>query len=326
MNVIDKIVTEWAFRCKKGYPDMNNPDDMKILKEIYSEYGIVMEAEQELTKDTDQDGVTEEDLNTLRSAFESIKTPYSKYLSIFNYFDPNSLGTISEVLLTKLLNAVDNVQASHVGGAQGLTDIVVNNHHISLKTTARGKPIGLGTDEVNISPSDSKEVVSTLTDLYRENPELKDLTIEQLRDKIPSKTYSNIERRLSSIARKIAGESNKEVFVWVEKIYKQKFLTGIVIHVVKYKYDEVLKTFLQSKISVTEKAWGIIDESGKAIISADTSGKHLNITPEFVNKSSKETKIPIDLEVNLKYSQEEIQDKVSNKVFSALNTIYSELF
>jgi len=45
MSITDKLVTEWAFRCKKGYPDMNNPDDMRILKEIYSEYGIVMEEE-----------------------------------------------------------------------------------------------------------------------------------------------------------------------------------------------------------------------------------------------------------------------------------------
>lgn len=45
MSVIDKIVNEWAFRCKKGYPDMNDPNDMKILKEIYSEYGIVLEEE-----------------------------------------------------------------------------------------------------------------------------------------------------------------------------------------------------------------------------------------------------------------------------------------
>ena len=43
MSVIDKIVTEWAFRCKKGYPDMNNPADMKILKEIYSQFGIIVE-------------------------------------------------------------------------------------------------------------------------------------------------------------------------------------------------------------------------------------------------------------------------------------------
>ena len=45
MSVIDRVVAEWAFRCKKGYPDMNNPDDMKILKEIYSEYGVVLEEE-----------------------------------------------------------------------------------------------------------------------------------------------------------------------------------------------------------------------------------------------------------------------------------------
>ena len=45
MSVVDKIVAEWAFRCKKGYPDMNNPSDMKILKEIYSEFGIVLEEE-----------------------------------------------------------------------------------------------------------------------------------------------------------------------------------------------------------------------------------------------------------------------------------------
>jgi hypothetical protein len=45
MSVVDRIVSEWAFRCKKGYPDMNNPDDMKVLKEIYSQYGIVMEEE-----------------------------------------------------------------------------------------------------------------------------------------------------------------------------------------------------------------------------------------------------------------------------------------
>ena len=47
MNVVDRIITEWAYRCKKGYPDINNPEDLKILDEIYAEYGIVMEEEKE---------------------------------------------------------------------------------------------------------------------------------------------------------------------------------------------------------------------------------------------------------------------------------------
>ncbi len=51
MNTVDKIVTEWAFRCKKGYPDLNNPQDMKILKEIYSELGLVMELEKAIQEE-----------------------------------------------------------------------------------------------------------------------------------------------------------------------------------------------------------------------------------------------------------------------------------
>lgn len=46
MNVVDKILTEWAYRCKKGYPDINDPDDMKVLRELYSEYGITVEAKE----------------------------------------------------------------------------------------------------------------------------------------------------------------------------------------------------------------------------------------------------------------------------------------
>lgn len=35
MSVVDKILTEWAFRCKKGYPDMNNPEDIKVFEQIF---------------------------------------------------------------------------------------------------------------------------------------------------------------------------------------------------------------------------------------------------------------------------------------------------
>lgn len=55
MNVVDKILTEWAYRCKKGYPDVNNPDDMKVLRELYSEYGIVMEAGSEESGDAESE-------------------------------------------------------------------------------------------------------------------------------------------------------------------------------------------------------------------------------------------------------------------------------
>ena len=36
--------------------------------------------------------------------FRRIAPKYAKYLTILNFFDPYSLGTISEVILTKLLS------------------------------------------------------------------------------------------------------------------------------------------------------------------------------------------------------------------------------
>jgi hypothetical protein len=34
MTVIDKILSEWSYRCSDGIVDMNNPDKVKILVEI----------------------------------------------------------------------------------------------------------------------------------------------------------------------------------------------------------------------------------------------------------------------------------------------------
>ena len=33
-ELVDKIVREWSYRCKKGYPDLNNKEDLIILDEI----------------------------------------------------------------------------------------------------------------------------------------------------------------------------------------------------------------------------------------------------------------------------------------------------
>lgn len=98
MSVVDKIVTEWAFRCKKGYPDMNNSDDMKILKEIYSEYGIVMEEE----KPKPEPIKTVEDLITLLSAKTGELSP-EQIEKLFNIISKTGKG-YTTTLMDKLLD------------------------------------------------------------------------------------------------------------------------------------------------------------------------------------------------------------------------------
>ena len=37
---IDALLNEWAYRCEKGYPDMDSPSDLRVLNTILQEQGI----------------------------------------------------------------------------------------------------------------------------------------------------------------------------------------------------------------------------------------------------------------------------------------------
>jgi len=56
MNIVDRLIKEWSWRCEKGYPDLNNAKDMAILHEILAEYDITLEEVEE------QEEVTVNDL------------------------------------------------------------------------------------------------------------------------------------------------------------------------------------------------------------------------------------------------------------------------
>jgi hypothetical protein len=325
MSVIDRVVNEWAFRCKKGYPDMNNPADMKILKEIYSEYGIVMEEEQSEERNTSN--ATDQDVTYLRKAFSSIKDDYAKYLKVFMLFDPNSLGTISEVLLTKLL-AEKGIETQHTGGAQGLTDLVVNGHNISLKTTSGGTKIGLGTEK---EVMDSKAV--ELANYFKKNPELSNHTVADLSNMESAKAYyPDIIARIQAVAKKLTGEGNAEFFVWVEKTVDKKtgLLQRITIHTVKYDYNSVMNTFSQGKIVPTKRegsksGWHLVDVDGTTMIEADIKSKYLNISPDFIRRSTKDTTVSVEFPP-IEQDRVGVGALVSKGMFNALDTIYSQIY
>jgi len=51
---IDNLVNEWAYRCEKGYPDMDSPSDLRLLKIILKEQGISL-PEQQLSLFSDEE-------------------------------------------------------------------------------------------------------------------------------------------------------------------------------------------------------------------------------------------------------------------------------
>jgi hypothetical protein len=66
----DKILVEWAYRCQKGYPDMDNPSDLRILKQILKENNIefpniIVEQEEE-----EEEAFTKDDIIKLINSSE----------------------------------------------------------------------------------------------------------------------------------------------------------------------------------------------------------------------------------------------------------------
>jgi len=325
MSITDKLVTEWAFRCKKGFPDMNNPDDMKILKEIYSEYGIVME--EDTAEESNKSTATEQDVAYLRKAFSSIKDDYAKYLKVFMLFDPNSLGTISEVLLTKLL-AEKDIETRHTGGAQGLTDLVVNGHNISLKTTSGDTKIGLGSEK---EVMDSKAV--ELANHFKDHPELTKYTVGELASIEAAKQYyPDIIARIDAVAKKLTGPGNSEFFVWVEKTVDKNtgLLKRITIHTLKYDYTEVMDTFKKGRIVPTKgvgskSGWSLVDAENNPLISADIKSKYLNISPTFIRRSTGENTVSVEFPT-VEQNKVGMSKLVSKNMFAALDNIYTQIY
>ena len=328
MNIVDKLYTEWAWRTKSGVPDINNPEDKAILGKILKEFKILDENEEDSTAPKANE-LTDREVSELVSAFKKIQTPYSRYLSVFNYFDNNSLGTISEVLLVKLLNRV-GIDSTHTGASGGLTDLTINGKDISLKTTTGATKIGLGSDEATSTSTHAKQVKDVLNKIYEENPDFTEYTVEQMKDYVEPEIYNLLLNRLKAISTKLSGAENKEFFVWVEKVHDSKsgILKQVIFHTVKYDRDKVYNEFLKHKLYSTKTGWGVKNPSDDSVaIYADTSGKLLNIAPAFVRKSTKENNIPITLiDPEVVLDKKQISNTITDKLLNSLDKIYSDVF
>ena len=327
MNTIDKVLLEWSLKTDKGYPDLNSKEDMDLFESMF---GFKLNEEEENIAPEK----IEKTVEVLRKGIESIKETYSKYLSVFDIFDPNSLGTISEILFAKLLTAQEGITANHTGGSQGLADITVNGVGVSIKTTGGDNAINLGEDRGVVMDSDNQEIVNALKLL---NKDKEFLTVEDLIEKFkksedPKKVAaaSKIKNRLTSIANKLAGPKNDDVFLWTEKVKnKEKVLTDIIIHVIKYDKDELLKTFMNGIPQVTGgrgTSWNLNDkDTGKTMVQGNT-GKYLNIMPIFIKKTTKDTATRIPIAKNTLPLNIDPNKLVTDSMFQALDAIHAQLY
>lgn len=317
---IEHIYTEWAYRSKTGLPSLNNPEDKKILDEIYKEYGIpLMEGYAGVSK------ISEKNLNTLIKTFKSIKDDFSKYLSIFSYFSPESLHSISDVLLAKLIEK-ESREVIHAGSTKDILKLTIGGQPLDIRTATSDEKVEIAGDTVSVSESSLIRVKETVEALYEKNPELREISTGKLVHHIPNSKFSIIDGEIKNLARKLIGKEGREAFVWLEKVEENKQLKAIEIHIIRYSYEDLLKQLLSCRIMTTDKGWELIRSSDNIIlVQPDFFGKHMNISAQLIEDATEDTPILI----KIKEGQEDemrVKERISDRFLKSLDRLYTDIF
>lgn len=111
MNVVDKLVKEWAWRCDKGYPDINNPKDKAILDRLLKEWGVELPTSKiEIIKEEAEDIPYETLIDLLNSKKDEL-TPKQK-VKLFNTIKKTGKGLSSTLYDNLLKKGLGEEQAS----------------------------------------------------------------------------------------------------------------------------------------------------------------------------------------------------------------------
>lgn len=163
MNVIDKILLEWSYRCSDGIVDMNDPNKKDILDKILKEYNVdflkedqddrlsnifsYIGDEKQLSKIEIFDKLAEYTLQYYSSEMGDLKTVF-----------PNSINTISdwrreelvperesnigkevETCIINYSSKVKNVKAEDVGNKGRGQDAIIGGKVVEIKSSKDNK-------------------------------------------------------------------------------------------------------------------------------------------------------------------------------------------
>ena len=77
MDVINKFLDKYSYKFPKGYPDLTDPADKKLMQELLSEIGIDEQEniyeEEEVVSGEPMDPITNNELNDLVNVFKNEK-------------------------------------------------------------------------------------------------------------------------------------------------------------------------------------------------------------------------------------------------------------
>ena len=340
MGVIDKIVAEWAFRCKKGYPDINNPDDMKILKEIYSQFGIVVK-EEKPQQQSQENNASFEDLQGLIAARKGELTQ-DQINKLFNTISKTGKGyttSLLDILINK--KKLGKEQAWIIAGYADKyhfeDKVIASINDSSNKFTALGTNGNLVTKLVELTSIDSRHITALVNlitgsgqkgvgrgelaviSLLHDTESAKKGDVQTETDVIEFKAIKAILANSSKVTRGISVDQILDKIAKILSIPQQQlaaFKTGTNAKGEKWWTDKLIN-YTQDPKQIQQVLDKLYNNTIK-IVDTDTttaSALRIKIAKELAKDYIKDQPHPIfflstDNNYNIFYTEQEVEDAI----------------
>lgn len=183
MDVLEKFLNSVSYKFPKGYPDMNDPEDVKLLTSIFESY--IPEADQSEEKSPDESTLSpkQQDLQKIINIIDKIETEGGKVPSKLKLFDllaqytykyyNSELGDIKTVFpepVSKLEDWKEYVNSEERNKGELIERAIVGYAQDqgveSELLRGQGKDVSIGGKEIECKSSERNTITTILQTSY----------------------------------------------------------------------------------------------------------------------------------------------------------------
>ena len=183
MDVLEKFLNSVSYKFPKGYPDMNDPDDVKLLTSILESY--IPEADQSEEESSDEPTLSpkQQDLQKIIDIIDKVETEGGKSPSKLKLFDllaqytykyyNTELGDIKKVFpepISELKNWRDYVNKEERNKGeeieQAIETYAQDQDVEAIPLRGKGKDVSIGGKEIEIKSSERNTITKILQTSY----------------------------------------------------------------------------------------------------------------------------------------------------------------
>jgi hypothetical protein len=294
MNVITKFLEQYSYRFPKGYPDLTDPSDKKLMREILSEIGI-----NEAEENTDgTSSVTSFD-DLLKSKTTLREETKSKISSVLSDEDKQKIvsNTSNDIIKTisflnsnsELIKKTFDIKEGDMGRGE-VTLIIVSSDGQKIAKKGELGDVSVGGKSYELKEANDKLPIraggtfrSPVTALTTTLWLLKDEIFDgENKEKYKELLGDDLFRRWEEFGKKVKGDQNNKQVNWTSFGKKQLPQLKLFLSDLRTKFIEISSSDkLKPEFTVGNKAFDISPEDLEKIQKADIN-QNISISGKII--------------------------------------------